>query len=71
MAASTSLIKTWFKPSAKTVEAIDTHLHVGELHMAHVEFNAKMRDLETRFEEEASRLRSQYMDRVQQMHAAE
>ncbi len=67
---ATALIKSWWRPSAKTAKAIDVHEKIGALDAAKFHYDTSMRDLRERFETEANRLHSEYLDKVLEVHGS-
>ena len=66
---ATALAKSWWRPAAKTTEAIDVHEKIAALDAAKFEYDMSMRDLRERFETEANRLHGVYLDKVLALHA--
>ena len=68
---ATQLIRSWFKPAAKTTAAIDVHDKIAALDSLKYSYDLKMRDLRAAFETEANRLHEEYLDGVLRVHAEE
>ena len=68
---ATALAKSWWRPAAKTTEAIDVHEKIAALDAAKYRYDVSMRDLRDRFDVEANRLHGAYLDEVLALHAEE
>jgi len=58
-------------PSLETAQRIDDSDKVEALHAAHYRLTARMRELEDRFEVEASKLRAAFLQEVIEIHGGD
>ena len=58
-------------PSLETARRVDDSDKVAALEAAHYRLTSRMRELEQRFDEEASKLRSAFLAEVLQIHGSE